>query len=221
MLQNEEESNVDVEQRDDTDTQGRGDGEAPCVYCDMICILLCTDLLTYVSIDIAGAGTDSQSSLDMSFTRHQCPSGGCAACPQAATAVETTAVTNASTEASVANGKIVCWICIMSYCLSTSKSNICIFVSIISYHIKQDYLLKWTVIYVKISSTSLRNVAVMIVTIKYVQIIYVAPVNRVNIVVTAKKRRVSCQHHRKWMLMRMIQVVKKLRRKRTKIYSKI
>jgi len=29
MLQNEEESSVDVEQRDDTDTQGRGNGEAP------------------------------------------------------------------------------------------------------------------------------------------------------------------------------------------------
>jgi len=38
MLQNEEESNVDVEQRDETATQG----EAPLmciVYCDMICIL--------------------------------------------------------------------------------------------------------------------------------------------------------------------------------------
>ena len=47
MLQNEEKSNVDVEQRDDTDTQGRGNGEAPCVfvYCDMICILLCTVLI--------------------------------------------------------------------------------------------------------------------------------------------------------------------------------
>ena len=92
----------------------------------MICILLCTVLIpTYVSINTADAGSVSQSlldmplgctacprgagtmsqSLDLSFTRHQCPSERCAACPQAATALETTAVTNASAEASAASGK--------------------------------------------------------------------------------------------------------------------
>ena len=129
MLQNEEESSVDKEQRDDTDTQGRGNGEITCVfvYCDMICILLCTVLIpTYVSINTADAGSVSQSlldmplgctacpraatatstgimsqSLEMSLTRHQC----CAACPQAATALETTAVTNASAYTSAASGK--------------------------------------------------------------------------------------------------------------------
>jgi len=137
MLQNVEESNTAVEQRDDTDTQGRGDGEITCVfvYCDMICILLCTVLIpTYVSINTADAGFVSQSlldmplgctacpraatatsttvgagtmsqSLDMSLTRHQCSSVRCAACSQAATALETTAVTNASAEASAASGK--------------------------------------------------------------------------------------------------------------------
>jgi len=37
MLQNVEESNTAVEQRDDTDTQGRGNGEITCVFVyDMI-----------------------------------------------------------------------------------------------------------------------------------------------------------------------------------------
>ena len=58
-----------------------------------------------MSIDIAGAGTDSQP-LDLSFTRlrHQCQSGDCTACPQAVAAAETMAVT-AVTNASAASGR--------------------------------------------------------------------------------------------------------------------
>ena len=57
-----------------------------------------------MSIDIAGAGTDSQP-LDLSFTRQYCRSGDCTACPQAVAAAETMAVTNASAAAASSDGE--------------------------------------------------------------------------------------------------------------------
>jgi len=87
---------------------------------------------TYVSINTADAGFVSQSLLDMPLGCTACPRR-CAACSQATTALETTAVTNASAEASAsaASGQplptqVDCDICQdISYQLEECNSDNC------------------------------------------------------------------------------------------------